>query len=481
MVTVAGLFWPGETDAFFTSDANATNATLAAGTLVLSASTTKSDLVVSASSGDDTVLATQNTGSVAEQYRVTTTPVSCTSGFWNGLDVTVTKGTTLYQGAIGGLLATSTSDGAWNITVTASSTLQAAQNETCSFSLVIDAWQDEFASATDGGFSDSDALTLTITAADAFGSPAANGVVLNEIYPNPDNSAAAPLEREWVEIYNGTSGAVDVEGWGIGESAGSSAEQVHLISASNTCTGGAKIGYARPYDGASTIIPAGGLLVIEFCAESRLNNSGDTVTLYNTSSTLLDAYTYASSVKGKSIARIPDGGNWVDPVPTPGTPNTATAAELQAAGWSDSAIADTLGTTAPNSMQGDTGKFVFASDLVDTGSTSTTTVSVGNFSFATSSTSSVEDGQAFASTTASTTEATATGTGDDGEDDAVAVDPSNIPEPQEAEASENPDGTTADQSPTDSDEAVVVVPPPTPDVAAAEGEGSNTPEETPSI
>lgn len=144
-------------------------------------------------------------------------------------------------------------------------------------------------------------------------------IVLNEVYANEDDTEPAPNEREWVELYNGTAAPIDVEGWQISEVQGS--EVMHVISSANTCADGSKVGYARPYNGASTEIPVGGYLVIEFCSSSRLNNGGDTVTLYDLTPTAVDSYEYTSTVKGKSDARIPDGGDWEDPVPTPGMPN----------------------------------------------------------------------------------------------------------------------------------------------------------------
>jgi hypothetical protein len=99
----------------------------------------------------------------------------------------------------------------------------------------------------------------------------------------------------------------------------------------------------QPLNGASTVIPAGGLLVVEFCGSaSYLVDSGDTVKLYNASNNLIDAHTYPATNNGKSHARIPDGADWVDPTPTPGDKNYATQAELAAEGWSEKKIKDTL-------------------------------------------------------------------------------------------------------------------------------------------
>lgn len=80
-----------------------------------------------------------------------------------------------------------------------------------------------------------------------------------------------------------------------------------------------------------TLIPSGGFLVIyrNDDLDFSLNNiGGDTVRLYDGEienvANLIDSYTYTvNAPEGKSFARIPDGSNnWVDPIPTPGLPNS---------------------------------------------------------------------------------------------------------------------------------------------------------------
>lgn len=151
-----------------------------------------------------------------------------------------------------------------------------------------------------------------------------DNIVLNEVYANHDAATSAPNDREWVELYNGTTTAIDVAGWSIGELTGGTATlRTHEIAASCPQTNSAA--YAQPYNGASTLIQPGGYLVVEFCAGANyLHDNGDTVTLYDDGATLVDTYTYTSTIQGKSDARIPDGGAWVDPVPTPGMPNKMT-------------------------------------------------------------------------------------------------------------------------------------------------------------
>ena len=165
-------------------------------------------------------------------------------------------------------------------------------------------------------------------------------IVLNEIYPAPppaNENPVAPNDREWIELYNSDASSVDVLGWKISElSGGTGAEQVYTISATCSVPSASKV---IPYNGASTIITANGLLVLEFCTGANvLNNPGDTVSLYNSVDTLLDLHIYPSTESGKSHQRIPNGGIWVDPEPTPGEPNRVSMQDLIDAGLDQETI-----------------------------------------------------------------------------------------------------------------------------------------------
>ena len=162
----------------------------------------------------------------------------------------------------------------------------------------------------------------------------ASGVVLNELYPRPYavvDDPESPFDREWIELYNGGGSAIDVLGWSI-----KVASTTHVIEA--TCSGGAN--KMQPYSG-DTSIGSGELLVLEFCtnaSNSKMSNTGAAVELRNTASTLLDSHTYPTTAIGKSHQRIPDGGIWVDPEPTPGEPNQVSMQDLIDAGLSEEMI-----------------------------------------------------------------------------------------------------------------------------------------------
>jgi len=145
-------------------------------------------------------------------------------------------------------------------------------------------------------------------------------LLINEFVPNPAGSdqgaAGAPLNGEWVELFNNTGAPVDVTGWVLYDEV-----DTHQLSISATNTAG------------SLIIAAGDFLVVyrDGDTDFELNNNDDTVRLYDgeigAGGILKDSrlYNYGEGIPDdKSFARIPDGtANWVDPEPTPGEPNTA--------------------------------------------------------------------------------------------------------------------------------------------------------------
>lgn len=146
-----------------------------------------------------------------------------------------------------------------------------------------------------------------------------SSILLNEVLPDPTGNDRDPKPMgEWVELYNNSSSDIDVAGWIITNSAGSSV----TITTGLTTTG-------------STVVPQSGFLVI-YLGETdiELQNAGDTVSLYQSAvlpENLKDVLTYTLTPEGKSIARIPDGSpTWVDPIPTPGFANVTSLDELEA-------------------------------------------------------------------------------------------------------------------------------------------------------
>lgn len=219
----------------------------------------------------------------------------------------------------------------WDFTVSLNDDDIDYQEETCVFDIVFDGEQ-----IGGAGFSDTETIANTVTAGMWGG---VTDMVLNEIYPAPPSSGnpTPPNDREWVELYNGSASSIDVLDWKISElSGGSRAEQMYTISTACSAPSASKV---IPYSGASTVIASGGLLVVEFCTGSNvLNNPRDTVRLYDSASILFDAHTYPATANGKSHQRIPDGGIWVDPEPTPGEPNRVSMQGLIDAGFDEATI-----------------------------------------------------------------------------------------------------------------------------------------------
>lgn len=312
VLAVGALITPYTAFAFFNASAVANGNTLSAATLSYTLSANALSATIMQQATSTVSFTTSSTGDIAPQYRLSAQKGACADAFYNGLTVAVNQGGLVYAGPVATLAATSSQSGTWQISIAAGSAIASAA-ETCQVQLHLDAWQPEFASLTMGGFTESNVITLTLTADDYLG----RTVVLNEILPNPSPSASAPANQEFVELYNLSSNPVDVAGWKISEISGSS-EEYHTIVASSTSSGDMVV-----YSG-STIVAAHGWLVLVFSGTAPyLDNNGDTVRLYDGSAALRDAFTYTSSTQGKSDGRLPDGsGAWADPIPTPGGPNT---------------------------------------------------------------------------------------------------------------------------------------------------------------
>lgn len=117
------------------------------------------------------------------------------------------------------------------------------------------------------------APTLTSVIAANKVSALTNNVVINEIFASPNSG-----DTEWVELYNATSGPIDISGWTI-EDAGS---------------------YQQTLSG---VVPANGYAIVDV---DQFNDSGDTVTLSD-GAAYSDEMTYPAIANTKSYARVTDG------------------------------------------------------------------------------------------------------------------------------------------------------------------------------
>ena len=239
------------------------------------------------------------------------------------------NGLSKYTGPLSGLAyATTTEFGSWEFRFDLPPNVSVPNEAQCNEDALFSAWRADIANQANSSWHDEETLNISFTA---------RMVVLNEIFPRP-NGGVAPKDREYIELYNNGTTPVDTLGWKISEIAGTT-ETFYPVVAT-----GAVSGEVQPYNGASTIIPAGGWLVLEFGGSaSHLNDTGDTVKLYDNATTLLDSHAYPSVAAGKAVVRFPDGiGFWVDPEPTPGTENMVSMEDLRAAGFDDAMIAQVL-------------------------------------------------------------------------------------------------------------------------------------------
>ena len=266
-------------------------------------------------------------GSFSMQYAVSaTTSAPVIDSLCNELTVEAKQnGITVYNGAFPGLAgAVSTEFGTWEFRFDLPPLASVPHGAACSLDALFSAWRADTATPEESGFTDEERFSFLFTA---------RMVVLNEIFANP-GAGAAPKDREYVELYNNGSTPVDTLGWQISELAGATETFYTIVSS------GATASEVQPYGGASTIIASGGYLVLEFGGLApNLNNTGDTVSLYDGATTLLDSHAYPATAAGKAHVRFPDGiGFWVDPEPTPGGENEISIQDLEAAGFDEETI-----------------------------------------------------------------------------------------------------------------------------------------------
>ncbi len=169
-------------------------------------------------------------------------------------------------------------------------------------------------------------------------------VVINEFLPNPVGSDDTLMPGgEWIELYNRSDkDEFDLNGWYFYDKQGKKLE----ISKSNSDNNN------NLSDEGETIIQPKGFLVVYLngkYSNGWLNNgSEDSLKLFSADGWQVDYYSYSGSnyeklspsagrnnnndyegngkssiPEGKSFVRYPDGANnWIDPVPTPGKPNS---------------------------------------------------------------------------------------------------------------------------------------------------------------
>ncbi len=154
-------------------------------------------------------------------------------------------------------------------------------------------------------------LTFALMGAPFFASA---NVVITEIMYDP---SGADTDREWVEVTNTSSSAVDVTGYKFFQ--GNVNHGLTVLTGSATLAAGASAVVAQDQTKFMTDFPSfSGTL---FRASFSLNNTGETIALKDASLATLDSVTYASSMgassDGNTLQR--SGTTFVAAVPTPGT------------------------------------------------------------------------------------------------------------------------------------------------------------------
>lgn len=154
--------------------------------------------------------------------------------------------------------------------------------------------------------------TATLT-----GTPAPQGVFINEFMPDPAsdwNADGVADERdEWIELYNGNSFDVDLSQWQL--------DDVGDRKPARLKPGAGSKPYVFP-EGAQ-VGAHGYLIVYGKVSGVQLNNTNDDVRLLHPDSSIADQMSYTSSKPDRAWARIPDGAPFFsrDCPPTPGAPN----------------------------------------------------------------------------------------------------------------------------------------------------------------
>lgn len=161
--------------------------------------------------------------------------------------------------------------------------------------------------------------------------------VINEVYYDVGSGKGNNPNNEWVEIYNPTSGTVDISGWKICEASGcDTIPSTTPIPAHGFAVASGKSSTWEDY----WILPAGAITIDldgDRIGSNGLHDDGDRVILKDTSDTVIDAMSYGNDIsrlnpsvplsgEGKSLARIVKGydanlaTDWIiNATPNPGT------------------------------------------------------------------------------------------------------------------------------------------------------------------
>ena len=313
-----GTLGINQTSAYFSDEAIISGNTFTAGTLEISLDNTNtfsSGLMYPGDNDNSVSVGISNTGTLNSKYLFKTIPTGSDNSACDYITVTATdstNSTNTYTGTVSNFtsVAENTIGKTWKFDLKVNNNAPASVwDKTCFFKWTYTAWQDNLNDASTG---------FTSTKEKSGAIKIGKAVVLNEILYNPKSTDPAPANKEFIELYNNSNASFDLAGWQISEISGS-AEQKYTIT-----TTAAPASYrAVPYSG-STIISPKGFMTLQLSVGNALNDTGDTVRLYDAGNNKLDEHAYTGGKpEGFSEARMPNDGtsDWRDPIPTPGMPN----------------------------------------------------------------------------------------------------------------------------------------------------------------
>ena len=168
-----------------------------------------------------------------------------------------------------------------------------------------------------------------------------SAITISELLPNP---AGPDTAGEWIELHTTSDAPQSLAGWSLKDASG------------------------KTYFFSNQSMPAHGFLVLPYSTTKiSLNNSGDTIFLYDASGALVDSFSYAQTMKDDVALVRNQQGNIVTTVqPTPGKENViVAAAPKQKISSSSSSLGGAFSQEVAPLPEGDT--TVTAQRIVDDG------------------------------------------------------------------------------------------------------------------
>jgi len=262
------------------------------------------------------------------QYAVQAENFEGDQDFCNALNVKAELlGNSMYEGDLTSLLTgTSTVSDIWNFEFGIGT--NNFQNKVCNFDIVYNGWQTRhnYESYENGGFSDTEKTENTI---------ASWGLRINKVYYDVASDRGEESSNEWVEIYNQTNTAIDINGWQICDN-----HECDILSAMESIPAQGYGFIVASKTTASTTMPAFWYLpvgVVEVnIPDSKigngLSNDGDVLYLKRADGVVIDQMNWQSNTdvwdpgavdvaEGNVLARQPNGydtdqaSDWVELIP----------------------------------------------------------------------------------------------------------------------------------------------------------------------